>query len=184
MWSSSFIPVGCLVLGSAQALTLPGLPLLSSSNISSIVIVNSTNATVSYDDFDPECDAAYGTEVNQDSCLNALDSIKLVTRFHPYRNYHHFYTPLNSEPLLYRFLSNDGLCAIDLRYALNNKHPATEDYLDDPTMLMGAFNIINKCVKKRKRGGRIRHRKWPLLRDYKIRVVSHLRCTCYTPCLL
>ena len=66
---------------------------------------------------DARCSSVYGDDVSTDSCLNALEKMRYSTSPKTYIPRHRNRAqplPLNYVSMPVRYLSDDGICAIDL----------------------------------------------------------------------
>lgn len=146
-----------LILLPIQSLALivplpPSLSLLSDTN-STAGLPNATLLSGSYLTEEvgkpyPICNQAYGGNLNIDSCANAWDKIKPSTTKRIFRSRQGALT--EDELLPVRYLSNDGLCAIDID-AVDGR--SIEESSDGKTISKVAGTILVQCVYRSKTGG-------------------------------
>ena len=100
-------------------------------------------------DTSPLCSSAYGSDLRGVSCLDAWEKIGRTKTKRTFRRRDGILS--EGTPLPIRYLSDDGLCAIDLDFvAGGDKDP---EPLDDYTISEQAGEILVGCVYKSMRGG-------------------------------
>ena len=146
---------GLIIRSSSYALTLLPAQGLAQNHTLALGLLNTTTSNVT--SRESSCRSSYGTELNLDSCKSAWEKI-----------------PLDNEPCIYgmrpdiaagahfdvglpfRFLSEDGLCAIDIRATRESE---TLLALGDPAKNIevseAAKLVLDQCVSIRHQGGSI-----------------------------
>ena len=104
--------------------------------------------------FLPVCDGNFGTKLKQTSCINAWQKIPRNKTEVTFRTRQGVLT--EDTPLPVRYLSDDGLCAIDLFDVLELSQGNLEDKTDSFTISEMAGVILTKCAIQQGIGGRIR----------------------------
>lgn len=101
----------------------------------------------------PFCNAVYGRDLEIASCLNAWAKIYRLAPSQAYgpRPRFHFDPPPDTLTLPVRYLSDDGLCSIDLQ----NNVGSQGDTVSGLLISQEARSIIDECVRNKKRGGNI-----------------------------
>ena len=99
------------------------------------------------------CVKIWGTDLKEDSCRNAWDkmdhSSTQVERFVS----RHIKGITNCVGLPFRYLSDDGICAIDVFFYRNSQ----DDFATRAVISEGAKMILDQCVISLLRGGSITH---------------------------
>ena len=146
---------GLIIRSSSYALTLSPAQGFARNDTLALGLFNTTTSNVT--SREQSCRSSYGTGLNLDSCKNAWEKI-----------------PLDSEPYIYgvrpdiaagahfdvglplRFLSEDGLCAIDIR-ATREAEPqlALGDSAKNIEVSEAAKVVLDQCVSIRHQGGSI-----------------------------
>ena len=157
MKALSVLLIYCQVLTLAIALTIPDSFLLSPnisdlvSDFDGITSNQSTNFSAAYA---PVCDSHFGIGLKQTSCVNAWQKINRTTTKETFRTRKGVLT--EDTPLPVRYLSDDGLCAIDLFDVLELNRGNLEDTTDSLTISEQAGVILAKCAIQKGIGGGIR----------------------------
>ncbi len=178
MRPSFIVPALSPILSLALILPLPpSLSLLSDTN-STAGVPNATLLSGSYltDEFGnpyPICDHAYDGKLNSDSCANAWHKIERSTTKRVFRSRQGALT--EDEPLPFRYLSNEGLCAIDVDVVDGH---SVEESSDGNTISDVAGNVLVKCVYKSKTGGSLPLDRKSFLNAY-VSFAMHNVSSCY-----
>ena len=145
--------VNCIIVSVfvsfTSAFSLPPSLSLTQTHTTNIPELTSSNLT----DDGIFCTAAYGSGLLEGSCRNAWDKIDrsstIDERFVPRSK-----VTTDTVPLPIRYLSDDGICAIDLshRGPFSGPDSSTRRTISDL-----ARGIIKKCVRKFGKGGSITH---------------------------
>ena len=155
---------------------------ISNQSLPSITFSNTTNGGLSASDI-PRCNVRYGYDLNRQSCLDAWRSIPTDDTA-----WHTFGRRLRGDfefPAPYRFLSADGLCAIDVSVSPGGDHD-TAQWTEISTK---AKSVLDACVMenpgtRQTTGGAISHvgkngNLYIKLSDYK----ADVTCRSYPPYL-
>ena len=98
----------------------------------------------------PTCTASFGDDLSEESCRNAWDKIDRfstkVQRFVPRQH-----AAIDDVPMPFRYLSDDGTCAIDIRF----RRPSKGDFNTGVEISADAKRIIHQCVLPHKKGGSV-----------------------------
>lgn len=109
----------------------------------------------------PFCSVVFGRDLSIESCLNAWGKIDPSAHSQTYRPRPR--PPLRPAPgtltLPVRYLSDDGLCSIDLQNTIG----MTGDFVSGLLISQQARSIIYECVQDKRRGGNIHDIGNPLL---------------------
>ncbi len=135
-------------VSSAFAITLPLLiPVFQPTNDTN----NHVHGTLSnLTEISPDCNKVYGSDLKEESCRNAWDKIDrfstTVKKFVP-----HYQVTAGDVQVPIRYLSDDGICAIDILF----KKASGGDFSTDRAISQHARMVIDQCVLLLRKGGTI-----------------------------
>lgn len=139
----------CSLLTSTFALSLPPLDSISqnSNHPIDLPMTPSLNLTAGRN----HCTTLYGKDLSPVSCENAWDKVSRSTTPQTYRTQWHGKTQLPNIVIPIRFLSDDGLCAIDI----TNTKGRVGDISTGLEISQKARQLLDDCVYDKRRGGSI-----------------------------
>lgn len=141
-----FLITSSFTLHTPSLIELPQQTSSGSINFSNATALNVTETKII-------CNGRYGRYLQLDSCVNAWRKIDLSTaaqRFVPRQQGGRRVVATDMEVPI-RFLSDDGVCAIDLARTQHSSFDFSTGY----EISQNAATILDKCVEKSQRGGTI-----------------------------